>query len=280
MSEEKLKLPQKLFAALERLIRDTRVKDLDLEWKVNTKPLYFSMDTGINSLDFSIPARVAEQPVTIETDTVEIVYQLAHPSVNDASLEALTTEITDENVELINTAVVVEEPLQLTTTTPVVDFFQQFAIDPGRLTASFLTGSSSPGSVLVRSIEPCHLKSAIHRLPESKLKIPAVVKDNLFFFRRLTVQRKPVVLSFLSEKEQLVYWKRAVTQTGKEARNLQILGVYTGVPYECVENIKMNYNQMSLTYHFRARAHNIRGEMRDIALFNDKTVNKILMVVK
>jgi hypothetical protein len=37
MSEEKLKLPQKLFVALERLIRDTCVYDVDLGWEATTQ---------------------------------------------------------------------------------------------------------------------------------------------------------------------------------------------------------------------------------------------------
>jgi hypothetical protein len=175
---------------------------------------------------------------------------------------------------------VIDEPLQLTTTTRIVDFFQQFAIDPGRLSSWLSTFTSPPGSSFVKSIDIDRLKPTIHKLPETKLKMAARVKENLAFFRRLAVQKKPVILSFLSEKEQLVYWKRAVTQTRKEARYLQILGVYTGVPYDCVENIKVNYSQKSLNYNFKVRSHRIQSEIRDIALFNDITQNKILMVVK
>jgi hypothetical protein len=278
MSEEKLKLPQKMFAALERLIRDTRVIDVNLQWEVTAKTLHFSLASEAHDLDFYISTNVVEEPISIDSDIREIVHQLAHPSVEDASLDSLTADIKDENVELITSAAVIDEPLTLTTGIQVKDFFRQAAIDPSRISSSFFKGKSQ--EVAIKNIDLACVKPVIHRLPDSKLKITIVVKENLFFFRRLTVQKKPAVLSFLSEREQLIYWKRAVTQTQKDARHLQMLGVYTGIAYDCVENIKMNYSQMTLTYHFKSRTPKNRCQLKDIALFSDTDINKIFMVVK
>jgi len=281
MSEEKLKLPQKLFAALERLIRETHVKDLDLGVTVTTAALDYSLRAVVRPLDFAVPVQVSQMPVTIESQTIEIVHRFTHSPIQDASLQGLTAQVKEEPLETINTAAVISEPLDIVTTTAVYDLFKEYQIEPGHLSSALSHSSAgAKSSRVVKTIDIDILKPRVHQVSQSKFNITAKVNENLALFRRLTLQKKNVILSFLSEKEQLVYWKRAVNQTKKEARHLQMIGVYTGIPYDCVENIKVNYSEQSMNYNFKARAQGSRCELKDIALFNDSSTNKILMVLK
>ena len=110
----------------------------------------------------------------------------------------------------------------------------------------------------------------VQNVPDSKLKITTLVKEDIFYFRRLTLQKQPVRLSFLAEAEQLAYWKQAVRQSRKEPRQLQIAGLYNGIPYDCVENLKIKASPS-----FQGS----RCQLKNIALLNDSTENKVLVVV-
>jgi len=284
MSEEKLKLPQKMFAALERLIRETRVRELDLDYRVTAKTTDISMKTAVKPIAFALPATVTDIPVTITTQSIEILSQFIHPDIFDSSLESLTTAVVDEQVESINTTAVVEEPLEFSATTRVIDLFRQYRIDPRRLSSYIQSDSSKPSRLtsLIRQVDFQLLKPGVHTLHQNKLKISAEIKENTVLFKRLTTQKKAVILSYLSEQEQLIYWRQAVLQTKKEPRQLQLIGVFTGIPYDYVENIKVNYRQKSLNYNFKVKSTPGKRsiQLKDIALFSDITTNKIIMVFK
>jgi hypothetical protein len=286
MSEEKLKLSQKMFAALERLIREARVKDLELELEVKTKSLEYSLTASTQSPDFALTAPVKETPLTLAVNPVEIVYRLSNPVIGTASLDTLTTRVVDEEVERINTAAVFTEPFQAITTAEVKDLFKEYHIVPGRLPASHQIASATGSSgSLVKNLEfhlvPPRQHLGVHSVPESRLKITPQIKENVFYFKRLTLQKRPVKLSFLSEQQQLIYWRQAVLKSRKEPRQLQIAGVYTGIPYDCVENLKINAQQNTLQYNFKtgSQFQGSRCPLKNIALFNDLSENKVLVVV-
>jgi len=283
MSEEKLKLSQKVFAALERLIRETRVRELDLDYRVTAKTTDISVKTAVKPIAFALPATVTDIPVTITTQSIEILSQFIHPAIFDSSLESLTTAVVDEQVESINTTAVVEEPLEFSTTR-VIDLFKQYRIDPRRLSSYIQSDSSKPSRLtsLIRQVDFQLLKPGVHTLHQNKLKISAEIKENTVLIKRLTTQKKAVILSYLSEQEQLIYWKQAVLQTKKEPRQLQLIGVFTGIPYDYIENIKVNYRQKSLNYNFKIKSTPGKRsiQLKDIALFSDITTNKIIMVFK
>jgi hypothetical protein len=268
MSDQKLSLQHKLFAAVERMVRDTPVHDANLRFPAAVDDMDFSIDVECADIEFHIPADITGVDFVMGAGkTHEIVEQLTQPAVIDAGMGKLEAKVIDEKVDTIENAHVHDEPIVLDTDARVTDFFKQHRIKPGLLYSTTVKGVSIP------ALKP------IAKNVMTDIASTASVKENLFFFRRLIVRHKPVVLSFMTEKEQLVYWKWAVSQTGKEAKKLAMVGVFTGVPYDYIENIKINYSQKRLFYNFRARAFRPGEHLKDVALFNDLDTNKTIVVM-
>jgi hypothetical protein len=264
MSEQKLKLPQKVFAAIERIIKDTRVKDADLS--IVTTPAQMELEINANIAEIStvIPMDVLEPLFNIEVNLKESIGELMNTTVQDAQMEALEAVVKDEKVESINTAALHDEPLGIETT--VWDFFKKFQIKP-----------MQSYKAEIKSVGFERVKTKIYRVP---LRINTGIKENLPAFKRLVVFHKPVILNFLSEREQLEYWRMAVVQTRKEVKKLQLFGVYSGVPYSSIEKIKINYSKKRLCYNFKPRTAGKGSELNGVAIFNDTETNKTLLVVK
>lgn len=263
---KKFQLQHKLFAAVERMIKETRVYNIDLEQDVSVSLVNPVIETQTHPLYFNIPANINGLPVTIETETYEIVEGLAKPQVHDANAGQLEAKINDVPADIVKTADVRNVPVRLSARVTVKDFFKEYKIKP-RL------HYSTP----VKSIDFKRLKPAIKQITP---RITAQVKENSYAFRRLTVEQPAVELSFLTEKEQLVFWKKAVEKTRKEPRKLRLIGVYSSVAYDCIENVKINFAQKRLTYNFKSRIPRDRGRLRDIALFRDLDTDKSVMVRK
>ncbi|MGE5343283.1 MAG: hypothetical protein ACM3SY_17580 [Candidatus Omnitrophota bacterium] len=272
MSDQKLNLSHKVFAALERLVKDTVVWDAELTIPATCCDQELSLPQTCVAIDPAIPSAVVdleESSLCIRAETQEIVDHLIHPTITDARMNALEAVVHDEPVGDIASATIHEVPLDLETSSElrVHDFFKKYRIAP---TLSY--------TATVKPIDIESLKAPVHGIAVN-LASRCFIRENVTFFHRLTVQHKPAVLSFLSERTQLGYWKRAVVQTKKEARKLDLIGIYWGVPYESIENIKINYSQKRLCYHFKAQALHSDIALKNIALFVDTDTQKTVVVM-
>ncbi len=264
MSDQELNLTRKLFAVVEGLVKETKVYDIDVDLEsefstVSEADFSFEIDTGELACD--IPADISGAPVTIPCETLEILQQFNHPQVVDVSMEAIDPGVRDEEVESIRFAEVhnLDDAIfsGLDHSTPVHDLFKQFDLK----SKLFYTTT-----VKAVNIEKLSLKTK-----DIPLKINAAVKENLYFFRRLTVERDSAELSLLPEKEQLLFWKKAVAKTRKEPKYLKLIAVYTAVPYAYIETEKITMNPAleTLSYHFKSKIPGHRGDdgFKDVALF-------------
>lgn len=281
MSEEKLKFTQRMFALLERLTRETRVKDLNMSLNIGTDSLDFTLSTNIKSTDFKINANVIAPPFYIKTQSMEIVQDFTHPRLNDAAMDVFNTQIIEEDLNSFRAAVVKDEKISFSTTTKVIDWFAVLNVDNKDFASSLIKYNSTAKDLknFTKDVNFELLKPKIHQVPKNKLSISTSIKENLFFFKRLTVQAKSVVLSLLSEKQQLLFWSKAINQTGKEARYLKMIGVFKGIPYDSIENLKVNYSQKSLNYNYKSLISKKSSELKDLAIFNDLTSSKLVMVM-
>ncbi|MCP5048780.1 MAG: hypothetical protein GY940_16535 [bacterium] len=267
MSDKELNLTRKLFAVVERLVHETPVHDIDMHIDTRAgKPgasivkepdLEFGVETG--AIECDIPSGTVDMTFHIPVETCEILQDFIQPRMGEASLEALEANVVDEKVEMIRQVIVhnLDDYITIDTATPVYDFFKRFNIKP----KLFYTTA-------VKDIGTGKLTTTVKDLP---VGVNVRIRENLAFFRRLTVERKAVELAYLDEKEQLSFWKLAVAKTGKDPRHLKITGVYTGIPYSCIETekITMNPAQKTLSYRFKSNVpkNRDRDQLRDIALF-------------
>jgi len=264
MSDAKLNISHKVFAAIERMIKETQVKSLDLSIPAGVSAIDATIDVTLNQWPTSFTTALQSLPTTIATDVVEVVGQLLGTAVHDAHMEALDTQVVDEKVEALFTTAVTDEPIQFDQV-KVKDFFKVFKVK-----------TNLDYETTVKNIDFTTLKTRNFSLP---ITLSARTDENLFFFRRLNVERPPAMLSLLSEEEQLTYWRLAVMQTRKEPRQLMIVGVYKGIPFDAIEDIRVNFSHKSLCYRFKA--HPPRNTLqKDIAIFSHIDTQKIIMVVK
>jgi hypothetical protein len=269
MPDQKLNLPHKVFAAIERLVSETPVSDVGLDFPVEIAEMDFTIPGKNEDIDLAVPAEVSEIRFDLEAETREIVEELAHPAIMDAAVEGLDAAVKDEKVDAVGTAAVYDEPMQMGENIRVIDVFKTYHID------SKFYYTASVKSLGLPELKP----NTREMIVDIASRVP--VKENVLFFKRLTVQQKPVVLTFLSEKDQLVYWRQAVLQTKKEARKLELVGVYKGVPYDFIEHIKVNYSRKALCYNYNLKALRAGGQdaLNDVALFTDLETKKTIVVM-
>lgn len=268
MSETRLNLQQKLFAVIEAMVKETEVRDIpmDVPAAVETLDYAFPVEDTVHSMDFGIPFAVEDIETSMEPQVVEIVGELNCPRIGEASISDLETKVMDEKVEEIHCPGIFDVDTSLTAETK--DFFKIFDV-----------GKKLKYDTVVKSIEPGDLTPGIKRL---NLTIFPILKENLPFFNSLTVEKKPVVLSFLSEKEQLEYWKKAVIKTRRDVKQLKMIGVYTGIPRGGIDNIKINFSTRCLNYTFKMSLglYKKQESLKDLALFQDLETGKSIMVSK
>lgn len=261
---------QKLFAVIEGMVKETDVKDIPLHVPAAVETLDYTidMDEKIHPMDFSVSTAVDEIEPAIPAQIVEIVEQLTQPGIEDAALSDLQADVVDEKVDTIICPALLEADTHLGTETK--DFFKTFNVDKK------LKYDTAVKGVDIAKLKP---RTQIHN---AKFTIRPVLKDNLPFFKRFTVNKKPVVLSFLGEREQLHYWKKAVEKTRKDVKKLKMVGIYTAVPRGSTENLKINFSTKSLNYNFKESFSLYKKEepVQDLGLFEDLETGKSIMVNK
>lgn len=268
MSEDKLNLQQKLFAVIEGMVKETAIKEVPLHFSTAVTPLTFSinMKDRCHGVDFSIPSSVTDMEFSITPRLTCIVEELVKPRVEDAAITALETRVADEPVEKFHSPAVFDADPALTTETR--DFFKTVGMD-----------KKLKYNASVKKIDLTAFKPKTYHL---NFTIRPILRDNPGYFNRFTVAKKPVVMWLLAEKEQLHYWKKAVLKTRKDPKKLKMVAVYTGIPRDMVENIKINYTNKCLNYNFKTSLRLLKKDepLKDMALFKDLETGKTIMVSK
>lgn len=266
MSEEKLNFQQKLFAVVEGMVKETKIREIRLDMPVAAEELAFAMTAGTGSLDLEVPAVTQPLETTITPRVTGAVESLNNPPVLDAGITALEAVVKDEEITAVRVAAVHDADVRPTTRT--VDFFEQFGVD-----------KKIKYSTAVKAVHCSGPKTVVHH-PD--FAVYPTLADNLELFKRFTVEKKPIVLSYLSEKEQLLFWKKAVKKTRKDPKSLRLLGVYTGLPRRSIEGVKLNMNTLCLNYNFKTSFGFLKKEepLEDVALFQDMETARSVMVSK
>lgn len=266
MSEQELSLTHRLFAVLERWVKETRVHGIEVVPDPATgavKTLEFNLDTGVGELDYSFTSSVSTLDFQIETETVEIVQTLIQPQINDAAMEDLQVTINDEKIDRLTHIAIHDQDTSMDAggQPPTVhDLFKKFNLKPKLLYST---------TIHKLDIQRWRTGVKVNSLP---VAFSAKIQDNLLLAKRFAVERKPAEVSYVSEKNQLILWKKAVEKSGKEPKDLKLIGIYPGVPFYFIQAEKISINPVNriLTYRFKANLPNKRSpeDLRDLALFS------------
>lgn len=265
MSEQKLNLTHKLFALLESMVSQLVIHEVDLSMPLPVLSLALTMPAGARELDFTVGTSVTELAVPEFSITVcDAVGEFERPTIQGGDTAAPTTVVLDEPLSGYSSpAVQAMDPEALYA--KVHDFEQTVA--PLRFKAR----------CVVHELKYVLDKPLLYAL---KIEVPARVADATASALRLTVKKSPLNLLFLSQGEQLAFWKKALLQTRKEARKLDLLGIYPGVPYAVIERMRIDNFSKRLTFNFQSEAERKALVLHDIAVFNDLETMKAVIVIQ
>lgn len=261
-----------MFAALEALVRDTKVHNYNPGISPRTLSLDFQLKTKTQSLKYAVSTTVSQLDFHIGTEVYGVVESLICPKINDASIAGLQASVKDEKIDTLRAPVIIDVESDLDT--HAIDFLAVYEMTPGN--------GYALGPVSVGNLPLVQFETRVHPL---RLAIRPSIKDKTAALCRFPVERKAAVLSFIKESSQLYFWKQAVIKTGKGVKDLTLVGLFTGIPLESVGTLKIDTTRRCLNFYFKDNIHHLslnrkREPLREIAVFRDLETDKAIKVTK
>lgn len=253
MPDKKLKLSHKIAGVIDRLIKSTRVKTVDLSVLKGIISIPVIIESSRKRLIPHITYNNKSINFNIQPVLIEIIGVLNANKVNSVSLKDLKTNIKSEPLEIYHINNVYDMNTFFTTVS--IDFFEEFKV------SKKLSYRTKINNLSFSIIKPNIIKLHTFKFP--------IIKDNLFLIKRYRITKKSVQLSYLSEKQQLNYWRRAVITTRKEPKLLEFIGVYYQVPYYDIEKMKVNYKLKELSYNLKENIIAKKTRICNIIVFRD-----------
>ncbi len=262
MSDKKLNLSHKLAGVIDRLIKTTRVKEVDLNTFKGMRSVNLRIESVIKR---GVPFIAFNERVidcVIEPQLFEVIGNLKKNKVFTISLSELNTNIKAENLHITYSGDVCDIPTNINTKTE--DVFKKFNI------SSKLNYKTKIRELNLRLFKPKIL--SVHRLD-----YPRII-DNYYLIKKTIISKKSVKFDFLSEKEQLIYWRKAVIQTKRDPKGLELMGVYYDVPYYNIENFKIDFSMQKLSYRLKENTNTNKLKVCDIIIFRDISKKKGIII--
>jgi len=253
MSDKKLKLSHRIAGVIDRLIKTTKVKEVDLSVFKRNVSVPVIIESAVKRADLHLKYNPKFIEPTITPELIEIIDTLKNTSVISILLEDLNVKIRREEFELFSSNDIFD--LRTRFSAETVDFFKKYNIS-----------SKLNYKTKITKIDFDILKPKIYKL--KSFKFP-VIKENLYVIKKNIIVKKSVSLSYLSEKQQLNYWRKAVIATKKEPKELELIGVYYNVPYYDIEKLKVDYKLKELSYKLKENIIAKKTRMCNIIVFRD-----------
>jgi len=264
MPEQRLSPLQRFVSRLLRTASSFTVYDLTWRFRVTTGSVAAPAVSSVTDMEPFSPAAVGEVGWTEWSGRVtDVVAELTAVHLGGATLVSLTTRVVDG--ELGKMAVPVIRGAELCDLPPVhdLDDWQQDA-----LRVDYRTRTHNL---------PFHdFSFSCHNLVSA---LTPVLHDGVASLGQLAVRRQSIPLNFLSKGEQLSFWRQAIQQTGREARQLQLVGVFPGIPIGAAERFGVDWKTERLIYRFIPGRTGVQV-LRDIAVFQDTVEKKAVLVVR
>jgi hypothetical protein len=262
MSDKKLKLSHKIAGVIDRLIKTTRVKTINLSVLKGIGDLPVSINFSIKRVSPYISYNPSYLEFQIHPELIEIVGTLKNNKTMSVSLEDLKTAVKDEPLAVYHSNSVLKVNTYFAATK--VDFFEEFKV-----------ARKLKYKTKIKDISSHFAVPKINNLESFKFPM---IKENLYYIKKQKIIQKTVQLTYLTEKQQLNYWRRAVISTKKEPKKLEFIGVYYQVPYYDIEKIKINYKLKELSYVLKENIIAKKTRICNIIVFRDIAEKKGVII--
>lgn len=264
MPKQRLSPLQRFVSRLLRTASSFTVYDLTWRFRVATGSMVPPSVSSVTDMEPFSPATVGEVGWTEWSGrTTDVVAELTDVRLGGATLASLIPRIVDGELGKMSVPAILGGEFGDLPPVHDLDDWQQDALRVDYRTRTHnLPFRDFPIS--------CHnLVSALN----------PVMRDGVAPLGRLAVHRQSIPLNFLSKGEQLSFWRQAIRQTGREARQLQLVGVFPGVPIGAAERFGVDWKTERLIYRFIPGRTGVQT-LRDIAVFQDTVEKKAVLVVR
>lgn len=262
MSEQGVTTAQKLFAIVDNWVRNLHIREWDVSVASAVADLPLLMRAHMRTLDYAMNAVTAElPPLETMTAVTDGLREFARPVVNEAGLDQLATTVHRED-------------LRWTVTTAATDVSCLFVAGVHDFGRAFSSGTIHY-EVKTREFPFRDLTISVSALA---LVVPAVIREQTAVVLRLPIRRAPLQLSFLSQGEQLSFWKAAIRQTKRTARDLRLVGVYPAVPMGLTEGMRIDSQHGDLLFQPTGGGTNRSNRLQDVAIFQDLIADRVVIV--
>jgi len=239
MSDKKLNLSHKLAGVIDRLIKTTRVKEVDLNTFKGMRSVNLRIESVIKR---GVPFIAFNERVidcVIEPQLFEVIGNLKKNKVFTISLSELNTNIKAENLHITYSGDVCDIPTNINTKTE--DVFKKFNI------SSKLNYKTKIRELNLRLFKPKIL--SVHRLD-----YPRII-DNYYLIKKTIISKKSV-----------------------KFKGLELMGVYYDVPYYNIENFKIDFSMQKLSYRLKENTNTNKLKVCDIIIFRDISKKKGIII--
>jgi hypothetical protein len=267
MPGQRLNIPQRLFSLLEKIFGECRVSEALLTFAGGTVPVPLAWACRPAEVALLCSVAVHSQEMAwSQVQVVDLLEKVERANVTDFLVGTEHPAIAENDLALLHSPPLAAVRLEMR---PAVrDVFNKFNAKYFSSAADMVRGWELPHSGRIAA-------------KQVQLSLSSYVRENTALMRTMVIKRRPVILNYVAESEQLEFWKMAVEQTGKEPRRLELIGVYLGIPLERVESFRWDSqgNHLALVV---SRSAPLAGlsENKDVALFRDLETQKAVMVAK
>jgi hypothetical protein len=262
MSESGLAGTQKLFAIVDGWVRNLRIREVDGTIdvtvagispiiRVPVRPLAFTLETTVSSL----------APLEADRAVRDGLQGIGAPAVCETGLNQLSAFVRSEDFRW--TIAVSTADISCRFFSAVHDFGRAFA------------GGSIRYEVKTRNFPFHDLNMRVFSL---RLAAPPGIREGTAAVQKLSIRRPPLQLSFLSQQEQLVFWKAAVHQTKRTARDLRLVGVYPAIPMGLAGGLRIDSQSGELVFHPAPGGGGAGTRLQDVAIFRDLVEDRVVIV--
>lgn len=263
MPEQGVSRAQRLFAVVDGWVRGLRIRGVDLEIGAPVRLLPLRVSAAVRPLPLAMEASVAEAaPLAAMVGVGDALREFRQPILAEARLQQLQAAVAAADLGWVTALDV--HPVACRLVAVVRDG------SPGR------AGDVTRYEVRVRDLPFRDLTASARHLP---LAVPAPVGEGTAAVLGLTVRRASWQLDYLEQSQQLAFWKAAVRQTGRTARQLRLVGVYPAVPIGMADGLRIDSRSAELLFQAVAGTGRAPARLQDVAVFQDLLEDRSVIVI-
>ena len=255
-------IKQKIFAAIEKIVRNLKVNDLPTDMYTKSNYFFYNLFTENRNMDFEIVSEVNESLNELNANINDSMKDIKKPKLITIDFNFLKLKISEVNFNMFNNFKIRSKELLFI---PKVN--NSLKSDQNVFKLKYKAN--------VRSMK-LNLKDL--NIRRYVLKFDSNIKEDITIIRLVNTKRNPVILSFLSEEEQLKFWKVAIVNMKKKPKQIELLSIFRNIVLDYIEKVKYDSSKNKLSYCFKLTNPKKNVKKFDVGIFKDIDNNKAFMV--